>query len=63
MSVKSKEAILQEIYDRIESQYHFTGKEVQLDVLQDVMVTLEKIGADNMDLYNDGYIKRWYHGE
>ena len=53
----SIEDILEQIYQRLEKEYEYDGKEVQLNTLQEIMITLTKIGD------KDRFFEEWYHGE
>ena len=59
----SREDILEQIYLYLETQYEYTGKEQQLNCLQEIMIQLTKIAKDDKRLYDDWFLERWYHGK
>ena len=59
----SREDILEQIYLYLETQYEYTGKEQQLNCLQETMIQLTKIAKDDKRLYDDWFLERWYHGK
>ena len=59
----SREDILEQIYLYLETGAERTGKEQQLNCLQEIMIQLTKIAKDDKRLYDDWFLERWYHGK
>ena len=53
----SREDILEQIYQKLEAEYNYTGKEIHLNTLQEIMIRLTEV--DESAIFN----KKWYCGE
>ena len=53
----SREDILEQIYQRLEGQHEYTGKDLHLNTLQEIMIRLTEV--DEGAVFN----QRWYRGE
>ena len=63
MKPGSREQVLDDIIQRLDSSYEYSDKEQHLHLLGELQIMLAKIAVDDFQLYNDSFLIRWFHGE